>query len=352
MLLLFTKLKENRPFYKRDLLNACTLPMGDRIQFAYRSDWLSKGVNEGDGTRLVEATVLIVFAEEKKDDGLYYHPVRFGVIRNQSRDHGTLSLDVELRGFFDYGKHSSALNHMMDRFQAYVTRSPDQPGGRCFVREDDDTYALDSCDRWQPVVQHIRKLEGLSQSVFYVLRVGECSAEFVSPGRKHKGGHDECNVSAGKEYRLALHVVYGAHAKQVVPTLSLSPALGSMSGPFVKQRSSGVEVDYWVSVKRIFQKDIGMLSVRVADGDDASSVMSPELVWLIRVSVSGGLLWGIIFLIVFGTAIASLAPEHLSKIGFAQNPVGWSFGAKVLGGVMLGVGTWLGFSRLPVKGPS
>lgn len=352
MLLVFAKLKTNRPFYKRDLLNACTLPQGDRVRFSYRNDWLSKSVNEGGGASLIGKSVLVVFAEEKKDKSLHYHPVRFGKIRNQNRDDGALSFDVELGGFFDYSKYSSAPDDMMAKFQAYVTKGKEQPVNGCFVREDDETYASDSCPNWLPLVQHMRILEGLDQSVFFVMRKGDCSPEFFAPKRKQKDGRDECDVEAGKEYRVAIHAIYGANAKQIVPTLSLSSGLGSMSGPFVKQRSSGAEIDYWVSVKRLFQKDIGMLSVRAIDADDPASVISSDLTWLLRASVSRGPLWATIALIVAGTAIGSLAPEHLMKVGFTEHAVAWSLVAKLVGSVLQGVGVYMGFAKLPVKGPS
>ena len=358
MLILFTKLKENRPFYKRDLLNACSLPAGDRILFSYRAEWLSRGVSAAPDGDLVGKQVLVSFAEEKPTTSderlppLYYHPIRFGVVLGQSKVEGSITFEVELTKFFDYGKHSSAIDDTMAKFQLYVTKSKDTPANGCFVREDDDSYLPDQCVKYLPLLQHVRKLNGLDKSIFCVLREDACSSEFSAPKRANRNGQDECSLIGGSEYRIGILAIFGSQAQQIVPTLALSSGLGSMSGPFVRQRSSGVEVDYWISLRRLFQKDMGILSLRAVDPNDSTAVVSSDLTWLLRVGVTTWHVWAAIAFIVLGAAIGSVAPDQLTTLGVSRSAIEWSLAGKVLGSILLGFGVWLGFSRLPLKAPS
>lgn len=415
MILLFTSAKPDRPLYTRDLLNVCCNHSGATVQFGYRRKWLPDDFNfrpdpprlagfrkwfsenfSGRGERGAAGALrpqyqkaLIVFCESVEGMKSYqyystgitlykYHPVRLARVVDIREEHHSITLVLALGQFFNYGTYDAARE---EEFQAYIKNGGQYPESEPYrwVRLEDElrdsagegeseapwrpTQRDFSSGSWMPLVEHTRKLKGLDGSIFFgVQQEGTFggppfhlfSSTPVGPRRQ------TYEVKGGSNYGVRLYLMEGSSAEFRVPELKIDPTVASVSGPFMRQRSSGMEADFEVAFKPSFQEEVRMLELRIpAEPGSSLKVQSPELQALVKIKVPRLKLFVAVFSLALGGIFAIISPgfvDELAKL-MSDDPNHWlkqnrlmAFTlTKVLALLLLAVGTYLGFNKLPFK---
>lgn len=366
MILVFTSVKDGRPWYKRDLLNVCCEAQGTRIQFAYRIGWVAENLRSPEQLKGQEA--LIVFCERKSSGGrlFTYHPVRQAKIVDPNPEFDTMTLSLELRGFFDYDRYRGQMDNLVEKFQTYVTQSeeqptPSDPAKARFVRVESVWEKAAFTESWTPLIDHVRNLDGLNDSIFFCVQNrsefgGPPSPLFPNPvADRNKTTYV---LKSGASYEVSLHVIEGSQATFQDPELVVKDAVGSVSGPFVRQRSAGLQADFVLRCKRSFEEDTCMVSLRVPRSQP-NSVRSPEIHALLKLGVRKGILLVAVSMLTIGGFLVSLTPDLASDLAHwvGGDDTSWiavhrfsvSALSKLLGLAALAIGSYIGFRKLPSK---
>jgi hypothetical protein len=114
----------------------------------------------------------------------------------------------------------------------------------------------------------------------------------------------------------------------------------------VSQWSSGFEASFVLNFSRSFESETSTLSVTVPPKTE-DKIEAPEIHALLKVKVPRYVLWCAIILMVFGSVLISLAEEPAFGRDLAFNLMMLVKGA---GAFSLGVGSWIGFRKLPFAG--
>lgn len=368
MILVFTSVypkEEERPWYKRDILNVCCEPKGAQIQFAYRKVWIAENIQSADQLDGKEA--LIVYCERKNSliknqfsTGYFtFHPLREAIINNATDEFANTTISLQLGNFFAYETFDG--NFPVDEFQEYITRSADNPNhpsraGR-FVRGEERWDKVVSCENWMPLVQYVGTLAGLDDSVFFCAQRKFGGPPIpLFPESKEEDSRTIYVLKSGLGYPLSFHLIAGSKASYKDPELTLTPGLGSVAGPLVRQRSAGLQVDYVVQCKRSFEEEIGMLSI-VVPPLKPGIFRSPAFNVLVRLSIRRGFLILAVLLLTFGAFLVAMTPDTVKDsasllggsvgnwISIHKDSITWL--SKFIGLVMMAVGSFVGFRKLP-----
>lgn len=387
MLILFTRLSENRPYYKRDLLNICCLAAGERVHFGYKRAHVPETV-WSDREKLAGDTVLFVFAEavsaseagnapaagpgvqatptaSAAPETFVFHPVRLGKVEHARDEHGALAVEISLGEFFDYSDDKQDRDTNIAKFRKELEELKEKPGKNYVCRVDSQRWTLPATKRWSALARHMLRLPPLSNAVFFCVDSppGDSKSEpdvpcALVPKMTHAAGRNDASLSGGHEYVVTLRLMFGDKATHQPPEVDFSSGLGSVSGPFVRQRSAGAQVDYVLHTKRVLQTEIGMLSIRIPDGapSSARAVLSPELSVLIRIKANSARLFGLSAAFAAGTFVVSTPVDQLSQLARAlgfDSTIGadhWAYWVTRIFGAALVLGASLyGFGRLPLK---
>lgn len=397
MILLFTS--SNKELYKRDLLNICCEASGTHVQFAYKYEWIPAELQSGN--EMTGQDVLVVFCEPFSKQPPYYrfHPIRLGkIVGAPHTEYESLNITFALGGFFSYKGY--AAQDFIEWFQNYILRSAQNPGNkdkpRCWVRKEENLLDGDGANRpdpwlpcksdfldteWLPLIGHFRTREGLKDATFFSIQkqdsFGGAPACLFSVAPKYVSGSATYTVKGGSRHTLVLHIPFIRSDAYPKPELKLEENVASVSGPFLRQRSDGLQADFEVVFKRSFQQQMSMLELRASGGDAESDklvlpggsaaspdkTVSPEFQALIIVGVPWGLLLLAVALLAFGAIVAVTEPEHINQLaetpGFASTWLGdlvkdhkvlTFFVVKGLAFFAIGGGTFLGFNKLPFGG--
>src|SRR5207244_2079485 len=80
---------------------------------------------------------------------------------------------------------------------------------------------------------------------------------------EYENGRARANVTSGASAEIALQIILGADAQYCVPVLEIKDSVASISGPFVRQRSAGIEATFVLTFRRSFEGETGMMAIRV-----------------------------------------------------------------------------------------
>lgn len=397
MILLFTAPNDDYRLYKRDLLNVCCEPNDAYMQFAYKYERVPENLRSGE--RLKKQTALVVLCEavSKKPPFYTYHPIRIGkIVGKPKSEHESLNIIFSLQRFFDYKRYGQepGIERFMELFQQYILRKGEHPGGAQpyrWIREDDELIngREPDADPWLParsdfsdstwmsLVHHLRTCEGLQDADFFSIQKPDAfggSPAFLFSARrkyflfpvkaKYKIGRATYKVSGGRSHRLVLSIPFVEKAKYPKPKLDINERVASVSGPFLRQRGSGIEADFEVVLKRSFQQETSMLELTLeGDPEQPNRVKAPEIQALIIVTVPWILLSFAVILLAIGGILAVISPASLDELSTVTGINGTGFGtwlkdhkllaftiSKAIAFLSLALGTFLGFNKLPFKG--
>jgi hypothetical protein len=356
MILIFTSAKAGRPYYMRDLLNVCCEPAGRIITFGYRNKWVATDLRSG--ADLDGKDALIIFSERDAGDPtrFRYHPIRMAKIIKPASECGSVTIPLQLAGLFDYQKYNGQLPVGMADFGQNTsskdgqTAAPAKTQEFALVRE--DSKGRDKSDfsgEWLPLVEYMSRLEGLKSCTFFHEQVGGLPGSKIPPLNStatSEPGKLQYTVEAGKSYQMTYKVFFGEGSAQKPMSIGINEKVASIGGPFVSQWSSGFEASFVLNFSRTFESGTSTLSVTVPPKTE-DKIEAPEIHALLKVKVPRYVLPSAIFLMIAGSVLISLAEDPAFSQSLAFNLLLLVKGA---GAFALGVGSWIGFQKLPFAG--
>jgi hypothetical protein len=376
MLLLFTSADSKHPLYKRDLLNLSCEPLDAQMQFSYRKKWI--GDNVPDAGSLKEQTVLVVLCERLGTTPPFYlyHPTRVGTVVDTYDEFGSINISFRLGGFFNYDKYLDTKTPMINAFQDYVKQGM-YPGEQPYkwlrmeaelVEQSEEQWVPSRSDftshAWQPLVRHLATLNDLNTCTFWSVQSRNTFGgppKFLFQGKPtYDSGRATYSLKGGKSQKIILYIIAGKSTEYKTPELVVGNSVASVSGPFLRQRSSDIEADFELFPKRSFQLDMGMLELRVPrEQGNPENVRSPEIQALIKVGVPWGLLLVTVLLLTIGAIAAVISPGAIDEFAamlrddwhewIKTNKILIFTMTKVIAFLSLGAGTFFGFNKLPFK---
>jgi hypothetical protein len=354
MILLFTTVDAKSPFHKRDLLNVCCEAKGAPITFGYHHKWIASTIQPDS---LWGQEALIIFNEVLSVTNEFrFHPLRLARIARAADDYDAVALELDLGEFANYKRDEAEVEKFLAAFTAYV-KLGDHPRPKTtgetsvYVRQQSDAFDPSAFNgEWLPLVEHMRKREGLSDSTFMAARPTDKTTVLPSTLMDkcvYRNGRSTYKIVGGQSRELAFRMIVGSKANAVLPELIIKDSVASVSGPFLRQQSSGFEARFVLTFGRSFQEQSAMLSVRMplVKTNEAMSYVSPEHQAHVELKISHFTLWTAIVLLVVGAFLQSLTPDQLTNVPMKPN---WVF-VKVVASLMIGVGAFLGFRKLPIK---
>ena len=360
MILIFTSIR--RPLYKRDVLNVCCEPPDSQIQFAYQLKWIAEPLRAKPKELKLQKALIIYCAATSQEHIYKFYPVREAIIADVTDESGFITLSLKLGPFFNYSTYGNGVNDVITRFQEYVIqRTTDHPNNleksdknepkARFVREDENWGEAKYCQEWASLVRYVYNVEGLHDAVFFSVQDknnfgGKPIPLFPNPANAEYP--TSYLLKSGGSYTISVFLMSGRRALYKDPELKIKESVASVSGPFVRQRSSGFQADFDIQCKRSFDEERSMLTLRVPSGPNAFE--SPVSDVLIRLAPRKGVLAFAVTFLTVGGLFISLTPEVLGQIPLIKqiHPSDWlSLIFKIVGVIMLGTGSYVGFRKLP-----
>jgi len=334
MLLLFTRLREDRPLYKRDLLDLSCRPPGSLVQYSYQHKYVDASLLQDAKGRLEKVKALVVFIEEDRpageklqsdafaaderarDAGLKgssdalrlaeearkawadwarkvqtFHPIREVTIAAVEQEPGTINLKLELERFVDYGIPDSAslsvnFTNAVKQLSSHPSFHRDEAKLVVDAQLSPSLFPLRPAERheWTHLAEHLVKLRGLEQSVLFVVEPdGHGSSKALGSilpaetrDRPDGDGHEMYRLASGRLYKVKLNVIYGATATRTPPTMQVHGSVADVLGPVVRQRNSGEEAVYLIAARPSLVSSRGWLWVRADSAAAHSSSTLPN----------------------------------------------------------------------------
>jgi len=358
MILIFASIR--RPLYKRDVLNVCCEAPGSQIQFAYQLKWIAEPLREKPEA-LKESPALIVYCAGTGNPPTYkFYPVRWAVIKDVQKEFGYLTFSLELREFVAYSNYGDDVENAIDRFQALVTEGradhpntktkslTHEPGAR-FVRQEAEWEDGRFSEAWTPLVSYISRVAGLDDAVFFCVQDRqntEGKPVPIFPNPANAENPTSYVLTSGGSYVVSVFLMSGARADYKDPELVIKESVAVVSGPFVRQRSSGFQADFVVQCKRSFDEENSMLTLRVPAGPN--EYLSPVANVLIKLSPRRGTLLAAVSMLTAGALLMSLTPETVGQLHIEHKDL-MSALFKLVGFFMFATGSYFGFRKLPTS---
>ncbi len=357
-----------RDLYKRDLINTCSFEKDTFVQFGYLHKHVPDEISTLDENGLKGKGGVVVYCEyfDVGDLVYRYHPVRLVLIEKASFDRArNLSLVLRMGEFFTCGGEQDDLKLTVDDFQTFVGKSQIRPSTlktereqhrpQKFLRNAEDWKKELFNGTWESLVNYMGELKGLDDSFFLRwMPQNESASNLPDPTWDTRSCRMKWQAKGGKSYDVRVLMHPGKKAKvDSLPTLSLRNEVVTVLGPFARQFSGGLEIEYIMDVKKSFQPERTLFTLRVEPDRASGATRSGEIQGVLNVTGPGPLLWWAIGLLAFGSLIQAItpAPEIIEAewLWNVRSAYLFSFGIKLLGAGCLALGAYLGLRKLPYK---
>jgi hypothetical protein len=379
--LFYTTAEDNRPTYRRGILDALCYPQGHLLEYSYRIRNINPNLRKsGKDAAGASARGAIVFVDsehgawekgpERKDFGrVIYFPLRYVKIvkappwKSSELDGGErVNYLLELEEFVDYdgSVNGSQWNEKLVAFDSLRAFRGGIPEYFVVPALDILTTSKNPRTGWENAVTAVSKSSRLSNAIF--MRIGslqevgknkEIVPQTISDQRVYE-------LTPGRVYRLNFSLFQSATASRSKPEAIVS-IRSSTSGLLQVDQSyqsavSGIsERSALVACKRTVEETLSVVSIEV--GDTAQTIVnSPNPNLFVRPSLSKAIKVGFVMLIFAGGFLVSLDDKVVSELSLffgdfvTKYPEFWVLFWKLVGAACLGWAGWLAFRKLPSKG--
>jgi hypothetical protein len=387
VIVIATSAPEKRPGYRRDLLNCLCYPIGTSVRFSYRKRWieehlLSRWIEHHRSNTLHlfrNIPALIVFCDipESPVQDFSFLPLRYAHIEGfepldiLERAGPDVQIAVRFKlGRFIYfapaeiekqrdiwqtwmlsqeGKHPRPVNEAeikTTKTNLVFTAKRFQEG----QEEPEET----SWVRLSEQISSARTMKGCS--LFRLIGVYEASSHL---NKKHvrlkeQYGHICYVFEAGKSYIINLQFYLDSGKARIPKTLVTHVSTRSilLSKPLIKNIGLSTEVEIIINTSKVYSSEIATLVI-----EDAVDLVIPNMARAEFVVLLQPERWLplVVVLVAFGTFFTSVSPEMVKDFAtllhvgtsIASNTSLIAYSIKGLGSVLVAVGAYLGFRKLP-----
>ena len=362
VLVIYTTATENKPTYRRGILDTLCYPNGHIQRYSYRRSQIQPALldsiqrNEG-----MEAVVVFVDIDNNKL--ATYFPLRFvRVLKpiSANDDDGSLgpgervNLALLLGDFVEYTdmpderKWHSLVSRFDERrnFQNgtptyFVIQAPN-----IFLRSERTTLMA-----WEAIVTAVSKSAKLRDAVF--LRLNHLKT--IDPSRAdpkllpYSRLRRMYEVRPAQVYELNLAVFEhprGTPRDETQLSVSCSNELVELDQPSQSIVSGLAEKSALVSCKRTVEDTIAVLTIKLKE-PTRGVVNTPRPILHLHISLPGAILWTFVLLVFAGGLFVSADSNLIKEISATSYPVALALACKIVGSACLARAAHLALRQLP-----
>jgi len=365
---------QSRPQYRRDLLACLCYPSGTIARFSYRKKWIQGGLLEHT-EELANQLALVVFCDipNTANEEFQFYPLRFAFIDDigppeilpfsDEDTHFTIKFRLDRYFALPAASRSRILRACQEDFLA-VPHRPRPAGhwqekdGRFLFRMElpDWDETLPTVLRWQELVSVISKSKTLSQcSFFQIIAIQE------GPGLFRRRWTD-CQavryfdyggtlVRSGRVYRINLEQ-YRDYSKESAATeITPKPSTSSLtlSSQITKSIGAVTSASFIASCKTVYTPEVATL---VLEGTGSQKDLVPRAELVLHIRPAPWLLPVVVILLVLGTLSSGINKDAIESISTSgqwlhRNASAVVYSVKLIGSLLVGLGAYLGFKKLP-----
>ena len=358
MLLFFTGAEEDRPTYRRGILDSLSYPSRHLVEFSYRQQNIQPNLLTRD---LRGQNAVIIFVDIDASGAATYMPLRVAEVvkhspfgNNSARDR--IGFTFRLGEFVTYPDPDSDSNSQTNWHSRLALLDPDRKVNnrfRFFVIESGfEPSRSATANAWEDVVTAVARSTKLHKAIFVKLELRNL-ADAESLPLKAVGEQQVYQMRPGTVYALDLAVytnppAKGATAGEAKITLSRSSELLEVGQPFQSVVSGLAQQRALISCKRTVEKNLVALGV-TAKEPVANEVNTPHPFFLLRISLPWedfALILGLVFL---GSFLVALDKDSMKEVLplFAERAALFAVVAKWFGAGCLALAAFLGLRKLP-----
>lgn len=389
IIVIATSTPPDRPAYRRDLLSCLCYPNGTSVRFSYRMRWIEESLMK----RWIEhhrsktlhqvrnIPALIVFCDipASPEQDFKFLPLRYahfeGFEPPEILERAALDAQIAVRFKLDRFVYfvPSEIEKQLEMWQTWMLSHvgkhphPVSPENITTTR----TNLVFAANRFQEGLEEPEETSWvrLSEQISAARTMQECSLfrligiyEASSPSRqKHvrireRYGHRCYVLEAGKSYIINLQFYLDGGKARLPKSLTtrVSTKAILLSSPLIKNIGLSTEVEIIANTSKVYSGEIATLVIEDAvDKDkDIPHMARAEFVVLLRPERWLPL---IVLLVAFGTFFTSVSPEmvgdiltllHASTV-ITKDTALLAYFIKGAGSVLVAVGAFLGFRKLP-----
>ena len=380
--LFYTGAEDNRPTYRRGILDALCYPEGHILQYSYRLHNVHPDLRPPEAGAVGAPTSgVIVFvdveygAADKSASGptfarVTYFPLRrVSVARFPSLKAGQLLAERERASYFlrlgEFVEYAAS-----EKESQWHAKIAAFDSARAFRGEIPQYFVVPGRDvlsssnnaqtAWEDVVTALAKSARLSRATF--MRIG-CLQEvgkFEDILPRTFAEETVYELRPGRVYRLNFSLFESgiqprSRSETVARIRSSSSGVLQVDQPYQSAVSGISERSALIACKRTTEETVSVLSIEVGDAAEVI-VNAPNPNLLVRLSLPGYILKMFVILIFFGGFLVSLDGKVVSEMSLlfgdfvTKYPEFWTLCCKLAGAACLAVAGWLTFRELPSKG--
>jgi len=380
--LFYTSAEDNRPTYRRGILDALCYPEGHILQYSYRLRNIHPDLRPRQaGTVGAPLSGVIVFVDVEYITSdkptvppsfarVTYFPLRRVSIAGfpslkagqQLAERERTSYFLRLGEFVEYNatENESQWNAKIAAFDPVRFFQGKIP--QYFVVPGKDVLSSSSNAQtaWEDVVTTLAKSARLNRATF--LRIGSLQEVGRNENILPRAFAEErvYEVRPGRIYRLNFSLFEsgtqpGSRPETVARIRSSSSGFLQVDQSYQSAVSGISERSALIACKRTTEETISVLSIEVGDSKEAI-VNAPNPNLLVRLSLPNYILKAFVILIFLGGFLVSLDDKVVSEMSLlfgdfvTKYPEFWTLCCKLAGAACLAVAGWLTFRELPSKG--
>ncbi len=385
IIVIATSVPENRPAYKRDLLNCLCYPMGTSVRFTYRKRWIEPQLLEhwieeqrsNTSRSLRDIPALIVFCDipAQPEQDYSFLPLRYAYfesfeplnILERADPDIHIAVRFKLGRFVNFAPTNPEVlrttwqRWMLSQEGKYpfpYTHSRHKPEKTMLVFT---ATNFDGGQEEQEDISWVRLSEQISQartlqdsSLFRIMGVYNVSSRSEKPAKiRTQYGHSCYVLEASKSYiiRLQFYLDEGkAHLPRTLRTHASTDSL-SMSEPLIKNIGLSTEAEIIVNASKVLATEMATLVIE--DTNSNTHMARAELVVLLKPERWLPL---VVLLIAIGTFLTGVSADmitdiisflHPQKSLLASDAAAFAYSLKALGSALVALGAYLGFRKVP-----
>jgi hypothetical protein len=387
IIVIATSAPEKRPSYRRDLLDCLCYPNGTSVRFSYRKRWIEEGLlnrwiaqyrsSSPHPARPLPAIIVFCDIPASPDQGFSFLPVRYahfeGFEPPEILERAGLDIQIAVRfklGRFIYFPPAEIEKQRIKWQEWMLSQDGKHPVP---VAEDKiettKTNLVFTARRFQEAheaseeTSWVRLSEQLSRartlqgcSIFRLVGIYEVSSR---PAQKHVRlqehyGHTSYVFKAGQSYTIKLQFYLDSGKARIPRTLMthVSTKAIFLSKPLIKNIGLSTELEIIVNTSKVYAEEIATLVIEDAIDKDMPHMARAEFIVVLRPERWLPL---VIVLIALGTFFTSVSPQMVQDAAnlFHSGTMAADIASlityiiKGIGSVVVAVGAYLGFRKLP-----